>query len=228
MSGAKPARQPTAVLLQLNAVCPVQGQHLQQCELCSRPSHLLLGAAAEPQVSTPPCPWSCPGLSLAPAPPPASRATPPQVPPVCLPARLPACLPACPPARPPACRCPGCPGASKGSVVTAWAAEMTSYLKCLDPNHLVAVAQPGWCVWCTVCLAGWPCNCLAGRWSAGVCLAAAAAAPTSASPNRPPDQPPACLPAYLPGHPAPSSFLQVWRLQPRGAGNRQPLPGHRV
>lgn len=40
--------------------------------------------------------------------------------------------------------CPGCPGASKGTTVTVWADEMTSFLKCIDPNHLVSVAQLGW------------------------------------------------------------------------------------
>ncbi|KAL4437356.1 hypothetical protein ABPG75_004495 [Micractinium tetrahymenae] len=40
-------------------------------------------------------------------------------------------------------RCPACPGPSKGTVLTEWAAEMAGFLKCIDGNHLVSVAQLG-------------------------------------------------------------------------------------
>ena len=98
-------------------------------------------------------------------------------------------LPTCPPACLPACRCPGCPGASKGAVVTAWAAEMASFLKCLDPNHLVSVAQPGWYVhtaWLARISLRLPCDCPAGARVTVVGAHLSIAQATNQPINRPP------------------------------------------
>lgn len=41
------------------------------------------------------------------------------------------------------CRCPACPGKTLSEVVAGWAEEMASFLKCVDPNHLISLGTEG-------------------------------------------------------------------------------------
>lgn len=74
-------------------------------------------------------------------------------------------------------------------MVTAWAAEMASFLKCLDPNHLVSVAQPGWYVhtaWLARISLRLPCDCPAGARVTVVGAHLSIAQATNQPINRPP------------------------------------------
>lgn len=42
------------------------------------------------------------------------------------------------------CRCPACPGATRGAVLSAWADEMSAFLSCVDPNHMIHVGSEGY------------------------------------------------------------------------------------
>ena len=47
------------------------------------------------------------------------------------------------------CRCPGCYNNSDQDALLEWAAEMSAFLKCIDPNHLVSGEElegMGWLV----------------------------------------------------------------------------------
>ncbi|EFN53900.1 hypothetical protein CHLNCDRAFT_136075 [Chlorella variabilis] len=41
-------------------------------------------------------------------------------------------------------RCPACPGATRGAVLSAWADEMSAFLSCVDPNHMIHVGSEGY------------------------------------------------------------------------------------
>lgn len=38
------------------------------------------------------------------------------------------------------CRCPACPGPNRSAALTSWVHEMSAFMRCLDPNHLVSWA----------------------------------------------------------------------------------------
>lgn len=37
-------------------------------------------------------------------------------------------------------RCPACPGPNRSAALTSWVDEMSAFMRCLDPNHLVSWA----------------------------------------------------------------------------------------
>lgn len=41
-------------------------------------------------------------------------------------------------------RCSACPGPSKGDALQIWATEMSSFMKAIDPNHLVTISSEGY------------------------------------------------------------------------------------
>ncbi len=41
-------------------------------------------------------------------------------------------------------RCSACPGPSKGDALQIWAAEMSTFLKTIDPNHMVTISSEGY------------------------------------------------------------------------------------
>ncbi|PSC76925.1 mannan endo-1,4-beta-mannosidase 9 [Micractinium conductrix] len=41
-------------------------------------------------------------------------------------------------------RCPACPGSTPTEAVTAWAAEMSEFVRCIDSNHLVSIGTEGY------------------------------------------------------------------------------------
>lgn len=45
---------------------------------------------------------------------------------------------ACSPRPASPCRCPGCFNNSDADALLEWTAEMSAFLKCIDPNHLVS------------------------------------------------------------------------------------------
>ena len=42
------------------------------------------------------------------------------------------------------CRCPACPGSTQSEVLANWTAEMSEFMKCIDPNHMVSIGLEGY------------------------------------------------------------------------------------